>query len=120
MLSYLLVILSLKKLENRSQTDEKTDWDEDIQMDTKTKKKPKKPTLPHVNPGLPERVSVLSTKCDGCHTKGLIVASSHNIKKIVIITILTLICQSQLSVLLDKNKSQVKPFFPLVPPNFCN
>ena len=55
-------------------------------MNTKTKKKKiKKPTLSVVNAGHPDRVSVLSTKCGGCHPKGLIVASSHEIKQILII-----------------------------------
>ena len=55
-------------------------------MDTKTKKKKlKKPTLSLVNAGPPDIVSVLSTKCGGCHPKGLIVASSHKIKQVIII-----------------------------------
>ena len=48
-------------------------------------KKFKKPTLSLVNAGPPDRVSVLSTKCGGCHPKGLIVASSHKIKQLIII-----------------------------------
>ena len=59
----------------------KTDWPEDIQMDTKTKKKSKKPTLSLVNTGPPDRVSGLSTKCGGCYPKGLIVPSSHKTKQ---------------------------------------
>ena len=39
MLSYLIDIISPKRLENRLSTDKKTDRDEDKQMDTKTKKK---------------------------------------------------------------------------------
>ena len=55
-------------------------------MDKKNKEKNfKKPTLSLVNAGPPDRVSVLSTKCGGCHPKGLIVASSHKIKQIIII-----------------------------------
>ena len=55
-------------------------------MDKKNKEKNfKKPTLPLLNAGPPDRVSVLSTKCGGCHPKGLIVASSHKIKQIIII-----------------------------------
>ena len=50
----------------------------------KQNKKFKKPTLSLVNAGLPDRVSVLSTKCGGCHPKGLIVASSHKIKQIIL------------------------------------
>ena len=50
----------------------------------KQRKKIKKPTLSLVNAGPPDRVSVLSTKCGGCHPKGLIVASSHKIKQIII------------------------------------
>ena len=38
MLSYLIVIISLKKFENRLHTGKKTDWHEEKQMDTKTKK----------------------------------------------------------------------------------
>ena len=41
------------------------------------------------------RLSVLSTKCGAHYPKVLIVASSQKIKQIIIITILTLICQSQ-------------------------
>ena len=51
----------------------------------KQRKKIKKPTLSVVNAGHPDRVSVLSTKCGGYHPKGLIVASSHEIKQILII-----------------------------------
>ena len=56
-------------------------------MDKKNKKnkKSKKLTLSLVNVGHSDRVSVLSTKCGGCHTKGLIVASSHKIKRIIIL-----------------------------------
>ena len=50
----------------------------------KQRKKIKKPTLSLVNAGTPVRVSVLSTKCGRCHLKGLIVASSHKIKQIII------------------------------------
>ena len=59
-------------------------------MDTKTKKKILKPTLSLFNAGPPDRVSVLSTKCGGCHPKGLIVASSHKIKQIIIIILKSL------------------------------
>ena len=53
---------------------------------TKNKEKIfKKATLSLVNAGPPDRVTVLSTKCGGCHAKGLIVASSHKIKQIIII-----------------------------------
>ena len=51
----------------------------------KQRKKIQKPTLSLVNTGPPGRVSVLSTKRGGCHPKGLIVASSHKIKQIIII-----------------------------------
>ena len=90
------------------QTQEKTDWHEDRQMDTKSKKNIKKPTLPLVNAGLPNRVSVLFTKCVGHHPKGLIVASLHKIKQIVIIAILILRCQNRFSILLEKNKNQLE------------
>ena len=63
----------------------KTDWHEDIYMDTKTKKKFKRSTLSLVNAGPPDWVSVLFTKCGGCHPNGLIVASSHKVKQIIII-----------------------------------
>ena len=39
-------------------------------MDKKKKKKSKKPTLSLVNAGPPNRVSVLSIKCGGRHSKG--------------------------------------------------
>ena len=55
------------------------------------------------------RVSVLSTKCGGCHPKGLIVASSYKIK--IIITILTLMCQCQFSFLVDKKKKSTEFLF---------
>ena len=62
-------------------------------MGTKAKQKNlKKTTLYLVNAGPPDRVSVLSTKCGGCHLKGLIVASSCKIKQIII-AILALMCQ---------------------------
>ena len=66
----------------------KTEWHKDIQMDTKSKKKFKKPTLSLVNPGSPDRVSVLSTKCGGCHPKGPIVARLHKIKQIIILKLI--------------------------------
>ena len=96
MLSYLIVI-RLKKLENRLRTDKKPYRHEDIQMNTKTKRKSKKPTLSLVNAGPSDRVSVLTTKCGGCHPKGLIVASSHRIKQI---TILTNLCKARHSIVL--------------------
>ena len=37
------------------------------------------------NAGPPDRVSVLSTECGGCHPNGLIDASSHKIKQIIIL-----------------------------------
>ena len=42
MLSYLLVIIRPKELENRLQVDRKANWHEDIRMDTNTKKKSEK------------------------------------------------------------------------------
>ena len=63
----------------------------------------KKPTLSLVNAGPPDRVSVLSTKCGGCHPKGLIVASSYKVKQIIILIIIL--------VLLKKNKNQLKLLF---------
>ena len=54
-------------------------------MDRKTKENFKNLTLALVNAGPTDRVSVLSTKCGGCHSKGLIVASSHKMKQIIII-----------------------------------
>ena len=77
------------------------------------RKKFKKPTLSLVNAGPPDRVSVLSTKCGGCHPKGLIVASSYKVKQIIILI--------GILVLLDKNKNQLKLLFsPPVPPNLWN
>ena len=61
-------------------------------MDKKNKEKFfKKPTLSLVNAGSPDRASVLSTKCGGCHPNGLIVAGSHKIKHIIIIIIIIII-----------------------------
>ena len=57
----------------------------------KQRKKIKKPTLSLVNAGPPDRVSVLSTKCGGCHPKGLIVASSHKVKQIITIIIIIIL-----------------------------
>ena len=45
MLSYLIVILSLEKLENRLHKNKKTDIHKDKQLNTKTKNNLKKPTL---------------------------------------------------------------------------
>ena len=50
-------------------------------------------------------VSVLSTKCGGCHPKRLIVASLYKIK---IIMITTLLFTRQFSFLLDKKKNYMK------------
>ena len=62
-------------------------------MDTKTKQKNlKKTKLSLFNAGPRNRVSILFTKCGGCHPKGLIVASSYKIKQIII-AILALMCQ---------------------------
>ena len=49
-------------------------------------------------------VSVLSTKCGGCHPKGLIVASLYKIKIVITILLFT----RQFSFLLDKNKNHMK------------
>ena len=73
----------------------------------KQRKKFKKPTLSLVNAGPPDRVSVLSTKCGGCHPKGLIAASSH--KKTNTNNIKIYICQRPFSVLLDKNETLILP-----------
>ena len=79
----------------------------------KERKEFKKTTLSLVDAGRPDRVSVLSTKCGGCHPKELIVASSYKVKQIIILIIIL--------VLLDKNENQLKLLFsPLVPPNFWN
>ena len=95
MQSYLIVIIIPERLENRLHTDEKTDRHEDKQMDTKTKKKSLKTYTFMCQCSSPRyRVSALSTKCRRCDPKELIVAGSHQIKQIIIITILTLICQS--------------------------
>ena len=50
-----------KKIENRLQTDDKSDSHEDIQMGTKSKN----PILSLANAGPPDRVSVLFTKYGG-------------------------------------------------------
>ena len=79
----------------------------------KQRKQFKKTTLSLVDAGRPDRRSVLSTKCGGCHPKELIVASSYKVKQIIILIIIL--------VLLDKNENQLKLLFsPLVPPNFWN
>ena len=92
MLSYLIVIISPKRLENRLHTDQKTERHEDKQMDTKTKKKSEKKNTVCCQCWSPRyEVSALSTNCGGCDPKDFIVASSHKIKHIIIITILNLI-----------------------------
>ena len=48
---YLLVILSLEKPENRLHKSKKNDWHEDKQLDIKTIKNLKKPTMSVVNAG---------------------------------------------------------------------
>ena len=53
MLSYLIVILSLEKLENRLHKNKKTDIHKDKQLSTKTKNNLKKPTLSVVIAGPP-------------------------------------------------------------------
>ena len=52
----------------------------------KERKEFKKTTLSLVDAGRPDRVSVLSTKCGGCHPKELIVASSHKIRQMKILS----------------------------------
>ena len=52
----------------------------------KQRKQFKKTTLSLVDAGRPDRRSVLSTKCGGCHPKELIVASSHKIRQIIILS----------------------------------
>ena len=84
MLSYLIVIIRPKRLENRMQTDKKTDM-KIYRWTQKQRKTFKKPTLYLVNPGAPDRVTVLSTKYGGFRPKGLIIASSHKIKQIIIL-----------------------------------
>ena len=102
MLSYLIVILSLKKLGDGLQTDENTDWHKDKQFDTKTRKilRNQHSLLSMLVPR--HRVSVLSTKCGGYLSKRLIIASLYKIKMILIITIL--LFTRQFSILLDKKK----------------
>ena len=92
MLSYLIGIISPNTIENRLPTDEKTDQHEDKQMDKKTKKKSEKKNTVCCQCWSPRyEVSALSTNCGGCDPKDFIVASSHKIKHIIIITILNLI-----------------------------
>ena len=93
MLSYLIVIIRPKKLgidctNMRRLTDMRT-----YRWTQKQKKNLKKTTLSLVNAGPRNRVSILSTKCEGCHPKGLIAASSYKIKQIIT-AILALMCQS--------------------------
>ena len=66
-----------------------------------------------VNAGPPDTVPVLSTRCGGCHPKGLIVASSYNITQTIIIitttrisTNITFIDQFQFSFQLKKKKNK--------------
>ena len=81
----------------------KTDCHEDKQLDTKTKKNLKKTNFVCHQCWPPRyRVSVLPTKCGGCHPKGLIFANSYKIKIIIMITIL--LFTRQFSVLLYKKK----------------
>ena len=95
MLSYLIGIISPNAIEYRSPRAEKTDRHEEKQMDTKTKKESYKTNTVCCQSWSPRyRVSALCTKCGGSDPKELIVASSHKIKQVIIITILTLICQS--------------------------
>ena len=95
MVSYLIGITSPNTIKNRLPTDEKTDRHEDKQMATKTKEKSDKTNTVFYQCWSPRyRISALSAKCGGCNPKELIVASSHKIKQVTIITILTLICQS--------------------------
>ena len=72
-MSYLIVIITVKKLQNRLHRDETSDRHEDKQMDTKTKQKYRKNNTAYCRCWLPRsRLSVLSTKCGHCHPKGLI------------------------------------------------
>ena len=73
MLSYLIDILSLKKLENRFYINEKTDWHEDKQLDTKTKKNLKKPSLSVVNAGTQDTEYLYyALNVEGITQKGLL------------------------------------------------
>ena len=53
-MSYLIVIITVKKLQNRLHRDETSDRHEDKHMDTKTKQKYQKTTLPVVDAGSPD------------------------------------------------------------------
>ena len=84
----------------------KTDWHEEKQLDTKTRKNLKKTNTVCYQCWSPRYiVSVSCTKCGGCHPKGLIVASLCKIK-IIMITIL--LFTRKFSFLLDKNKNHMK------------
>ena len=73
MLSYLLVIIRPKELENRLQVDRKANWHEDIRMDTNTKKKSEKKQHCLFSILVPQiEYLVLSNKC----VKGVIQKSS--------------------------------------------
>ena len=68
--------------------DTQTDWHIGKLMNTK-KWKSKKTNIVCCQCWSPRyRASVLSTKCGGCHPKGLIVASSYKIKQRIIIIII--------------------------------
>ena len=54
-------------------------------IDGQKKRKNLKNQQSLVNAGPPDRVSVLSIKCGGRHSKGLIVARSYKIKQTIII-----------------------------------
>ena len=93
MLSYFIVIIRPKKLgidctHMKRLNDMKT-----YRWTQKQKKNLKKTTLSLLNAGPQNRVLILSTKCEGCHPKGLIVASSYKIKQIIT-AILALMRQS--------------------------
>ena len=84
-MSYSIVIIRPKNLRIDCKQTKKLTGMKTYTWTQKQRKKFEKLTLSVVNTGLPERVSLLSTKCGGCHPKGLIVTCSHKIKQIIII-----------------------------------
>ena len=105
--------MRIDSTEMKKQTDIKTDrW---TQKQRENLRKPNTVCCQCWSPRY--RLTLLSTKCGVCHLKGLIIASSHKINQITIITILTLICESQFSFLLDKKKKSTETlFFPTSSP----
>ena len=85
-MSYSIVIIRPKNLRIDCKQTKKLTGMKTYTWTQKKRKKFEKLTLSVVvNTGLPESLSLLSTKCGGCHPKGLIFTCSHKIKQIIII-----------------------------------